>query len=357
MGDIPWKRFSRLSSHPQARAWLTIQADLQLAPNTIVAYGRALEDYFAFCTRNGIDANSATRAHLATYVHDLAHRPNPRAMTVKPIEARAGLANATLRQRLTAVRLYYDYLIEEGVRDTNPVGRGRYTAGKGFGGQRERGLIPVYRKLPWIPSDDEWLAIVDAARCEPLRNRLMLAFAYDAGLRREELCALATSDIDPSQRLLRIRAETTKNRHTRVVPYSITTAELYTAYLGHRSTLSRARGPLFLSESRRNSAQPLTIWTWSKVVRAIALRAGVQRFTTHTLRHLCLTDLARAGWDLHEIARFAGHRSTETTLAYLHLSGRDLAAKFAAGMATIHQRRVALLTSGGADDAAPAISR
>ena len=33
------------------------------------------------------------------------------------------------------------------------------------------------------------------------------------------------------------------------------------------------------------------------------------RFSTHTTRHLCLTDLARMGWELHAIATFAGHRS------------------------------------------------
>jgi site-specific recombinase XerD len=49
-------------------------------------------------------------------------------------------------------------------------------------------------------------------------------------------------------------------------------------------------------------------------VQGIARRAGVQQFSTHTLRHPCLTDLARAGWELHLIATFAGHRSTQTTL-------------------------------------------
>ena len=66
----------------------------------------------------------------------------------------------------------------------------------------------------------------------------------------------------------------------------------------------------------------MTAWTWSKVVRSIALRAGVPAFSTHTLRHLCLTDLARSGWELHQIATFAGHRSTDTTQRYIHLSGR-----------------------------------
>ena len=67
------------------------------------------------------------------------------------------------------------------------------------------------------------------------------------------------------------------------------------------------------------------------------------RFTTHTLRHLCLTDLARAGWDIHEIATFAGHRSVQTTLLYIHHSGRDLARKLAAGMAQVHAQRTRML--------------
>ncbi len=356
MSDIRWERLPLVSVNAHARSWLTIQADLQLAPNTIIAYGRALEDYLAFCARQGIEADRATREQIASYIRDLTLRPHPHGATVRRIDSKVGLANATLRLRLTAVRLYYDYLIEEGARDINPVGRGRYTAGKNFGGGRERSLIPHYRRLPWIPSDDEWLAVVEAARSEPLRNRLMLALAYDAGLRREELCSLETSDVDPAQRLLRIRAETTKNRQERIVPYSAATAELYAAYLGQRRALTQARGSLFLSESRRNPAQPLTIWTWSKVVQALARRACVPRLTTHTMRHLCLTDLARAGWDIHEIASFAGHRSTETTLLYIHLSGRDLAAKFARGMAKIHQWRSALTVKGG-DDAASATFR
>ncbi len=75
------------------------------------------------------------------------------------------------------------------------------------------------------------------------------------------------------------------------------------------------------------------------MVRGLADRSGVVQFTTHTPRHLCLTDLARAGWDIHEIATFAGHRSTETSLLYIHLSGRDLAAKLERGMAQIHSWR------------------
>jgi len=259
------------------------------------------------------------------------------------LDSGAGLANATLQQRLVIVRLFYDYLVEEGEREVNPVGRGRYTPGRGFGGHRHRGLVPRFTKLPWIPTDEEWHQVLAVARHEPLRTRLMLALPYDAGLRREELCSLRTDDLDPAHRTVRVRAETTKTRRARVVPYSAATGTLLQAYLTHRRGLSTARGPLFLSESRRNRTRPITLWTWSKVVRALAVRAGVPRFSTHTLRHLCLTDLARANWELHAIARFAGHRNPATTLQYIHLSGRDLAAKLGQSMAHVHAWRRAAL--------------
>ena len=344
MGEWDWGRYPRIAAEARAHAWLSSQVDLGLAPSTRAAYARGLEDFLTFSARREVAATAATRAHIAAYVRDLRERPGPRGANVGVLDSGAGLASATMQQRLVVVRLFYESLVEDGVRADNPVGRGRYTAARGFGG--ERGLIPRLAKLPWIPSDEQWRAVVAVARAAPIRNRLMLALAYDAALRREELCSLQTDDIDPAYRTLRIRAETTKGRRERVLPYSAAAGDLYAAYLAHRRTLSRERGALFRSESRRNLAQPITLWTWTKVVEGIAERAQVPRFTTHTLRHLCLTDLARAGWDLHEIARFAGHRQTQTTLQYIHLSGRDLAAKLERGMAAIHDWRVRLLAEG-----------
>ncbi|HBY98173.1 MAG TPA: integrase [Chloroflexi bacterium] len=338
--EIRWERFPRVKALAEGKKWLEIQHTLGLATNTIEAYARGLDDFLRWCKKVRVDAVKAGRAEVAGFIGDLRTRPSPRGANVVSIESGVGLSNATMQQRLTAIRLFFDYLIEEGHRETNPVGRGRYTAGKGFGiGKRERGLLPRRKKLPWIPNDEEWRRLLDEARGETIRNRCMLALAYDAGLRREELCGLASTDIQPAHRLLRIRAETSKSYQDRIVPYSETTGVLLAAYLEHRRGLSRKRGPLFLSESRRNRTEPITLWTWSKVVRRIANAAELPQFSTHTLRHLCLTDLARAGWDLHEIARFAGHRNVSVTQQYIHLSGRDLAEKLAKGMAQVHEWR------------------
>ncbi|TDD13947.1 site-specific integrase [Nonomuraea diastatica] len=255
-----------LGRHEQAARWLRIWTDLGRAPRTIDAYARGLAEYLDRCEREDVDPVEATREHIAGHVRELTTQPSRRGTNVVSIDSGSGLANATIQQRLVPVRLFYDFLIEEGLRESNPVGRGRYTPGRKFGGY-QRGLAPRLTTLPWIPTDQEWLAFLEAARSEPPRNRVMLALAYDAALRREELCSLRTDDLDPGHRTLRARAETTKNRYERVVPYSASTGVLLSSYLRHRATISRARGPLFLSESRRNYAEPLTLWSWSKIVR------------------------------------------------------------------------------------------
>lgn len=345
-----WFRYPFVAANVQASEWLTTEILLGLAPNTLDAYARGLDDFLSFCQRYGIEPGTATRADLARYVGDLRSRPRPHPRGVPDdLTTSTGLSNATLQQRLTAVRLFFDFLIEQGQRTDHPVGRGRYTPGKAFGAGRERALVPRFQTLPWIPNDEQWRAFLQVVKQAPLRTRCMAALAYDAGLRREELCSLQSSDLDPAHRLLRIRAEVAKRSRERVVPYSATTGELLRAYLAHRRTIAQTRGPLFLSESPRNFAQPITLWTWSKVVRKLALEANLPQFSTHTFRHLCLTDLARSGWELHQIAEFAGHRNPATTLLYIHLSGHDLAEQFTRGMSHIHAWRVQTLAHAFAD--------
>lgn len=239
-----------LARYERAAEWLQILSDLGRAPRTIDAYGRALSEYLQVCERDGIDPLTANRSQVAVFVRELTSRPSCRGGNVVALDSGAGLANATLQQRLVAVRLFYDFLVEEGVRESNPVGRGRYGSGRGHGAAR--GLVPRLVKLPWIPAEAQWLRLLEVFQTEPVRNRVMLGLAYDAALRREELCALRTDDLDPAHRTLRVRAETTKTGRERVVPYSAPTGVLLGQYLRHRATISRARGPLFLSESRRN---------------------------------------------------------------------------------------------------------
>lgn len=348
MHDVRWQFYPHAGTNPHARRWLEIEAKLGRSPNTIAAYARDLDDYLAFCARAAVPVLAATRADLATYVDDMAHRPNRRGKRVVYPHSGVGLANATMQRRIVVVRLFYDFLIDEEARSDrrNPAERGTFTPGRAFGGARSRRLLPRYERLPWIPGDDEWAAILRVVAAEGLRNRAMFLLSYDGALRRCELVALETRDIAFPHRHVMIRPEITKNGRGRVVMYGPVTAELLRRYLDQRATSEIRGGVLFRSESNRNRAQPLTVNAWDKVVQRLARAAGVPRFSTHTLRHLRLTDLARCRTDLHAIAAYAGHRSLETTKLYIRLSGGEIAERVRASMQHLDARLAILLQEG-----------
>jgi len=93
-----------LARHEQAARWLRMWADLGRAPRTIDAYGFGLAEYLEVCEREGVDLVEAKREHIARYVRELSTRPGRRGPNVVSIDSGAGLANATLQQRLVPVR-------------------------------------------------------------------------------------------------------------------------------------------------------------------------------------------------------------------------------------------------------------
>ena len=117
-----------LGRHERAAEWLRVWTDLGRAPRTIDAYARGLAEYLLICERDDVDPVTAGRLHVAAFVKDLSTRPSLRGENVVALDSGAGLANATLQQRLVPVRLFYDYLIEQGLRESNPVGRGQIGA-------------------------------------------------------------------------------------------------------------------------------------------------------------------------------------------------------------------------------------
>jgi hypothetical protein len=98
---------------------------------------------------------TANRSQVALFAREPTTRRSSRGANVVALDSGSGLANATLQQRLVLVRLFYDFLVEEGLRESNPVGRGRYIPGRAVRGQ-VRPLVPQMVKLPWIPTEAEW---------------------------------------------------------------------------------------------------------------------------------------------------------------------------------------------------------
>jgi len=337
--EVRWEHYALVEAHPASRAFVEQLALKGKQPKTVDAYARAVEDLLAYFAKTDLSrVIDADEADLDRYIADLKQRgPKKRgrggmiedATKVRYLTGRK-LSDNTIAQRVVACRLFYEFLLRKQLRSdpVNPIERGN----DGRDGQRPvRGPVGRKKRLPWIPPDAVWEGLVRHVMLhESQRTKAMILLAYDAALRREELTSLRVNDIDWSLEVVTIRAETTKGGCERKVPVSAGVLHLVRAYIeGDRRSLVAAydgddTGPLFLSESTRNPGRPLTVGTFNEIVERVREKVGLLAFTPHTLRHLRCTTLKRAGVSLEDIAIFAGHKSTETTLLYIHLAPVEL---------------------------------
>ncbi len=98
MAGVLWSRYPLVSADPRTRSWLSLLDNLGRSPATVDAYGRGLDQYLRFCKALGVDAADATLEHVSLFVRHL----RGEAETLSG--STASVSNATLQQRLTALR-------------------------------------------------------------------------------------------------------------------------------------------------------------------------------------------------------------------------------------------------------------
>jgi integrase/recombinase XerD len=116
-GGRGWSRFPRVAAHHPACRWLQFTANLGHARNTVGAYGRAGGDHLRFCGSVGADPLTSRPDVIADWIGDLHTRPNRFGTEVRHLDSRVGLSNATIQQRIIAVRSFYEYVVEDGLRE------------------------------------------------------------------------------------------------------------------------------------------------------------------------------------------------------------------------------------------------
>jgi len=135
--------------------------------------------------------------------------------------------------------------------------------------------------------------------------RPLVTTALNTGMRLGELLGLDWSHVDLKRR--QIRVVDSKNNESRVVPIN---AVLY-------NTLSKLRhreGAVFLSRYGRGYNYI------DNGFRAALIRAGIEDFSFHDLRHTFASWLAMEGVPLSTISRLLGHKTVQMTMRYAHLS-------------------------------------
>ena len=283
-----------ISSFLEAQA-----AEQGAARNTLLAYGRDLQDFAAWLDRRGSDFARAARGDVESYL----------------IWTEAqGLSKATRARRLSAIRQMYRFAHEDGLRTDNPAlpirGPGRV------------------QRLPQALTQSEVATLLDAAAThapasDRRRNRCLMELIYATGMRVSELVEMPVAAVRGDPRMILVRGKGGKER---MVPLSAPAKDALTDWLAERDAredVARAAGrpaSRFLFPSLGKQGH-LSRQAFHLLVKSLALAGGLDpaAVTPHTLRHAFATHLLEGGADLRVIQTLLGHADLATTEIYTHV--------------------------------------
>ena len=258
--------------------------------NTLAAYRRDLEQAAEWLKGALGDADAAAlRKLMADY---------------------QSLAASSAARKLSALRQFFAFLLDEGDRADNPALEiARPTT------RRPLPRILTHEHVARLFKQAEDEAAGDAPPAAAVRMLLLLELLYGSGLRASELVSLPRRAIAGEREYLIIRGKGDKER---LVPLS----ERARGALDRWAPLL-ADGALWLFPSGKSHVSRVRLF---QMLRDLAARAGVDptAVSPHVLRHAFATHLLEGGADLRALQLMLGHADIATTEIYTHVDSRRL---------------------------------
>ena len=274
---------------PRFTDYVTLEQGL--SARTIEAYHRDLARFAEFAEVKGIGGpGEITSKALREYVYHLKD---------------LGLAPASIRRNISALRTYFRFLLGDAVVVRDPS---------------ERLETPKrWRSLPDVLSIEEVQRLLASPTLDDnlvFRDRALLELAYGAGLRVSEWITLGVRDVLFEEGLVRVFGKGSKERLVPIGRSAIGAVAMYLRELRPKLEKGEGKGVLLLNARGR----PLSRMGAWKILRGHVERAGIAKHVSpHTLRHSFATHLLERGADLRAVQEMLGHADISTTQIYTHV--------------------------------------
>ena len=267
-----------------------LSKELNFSSNTIISYRQDLADFFCFGEKHKIDYKNLKREDVRKYLKYLDD---------------CKLKNSTIARRISAIRSFYNYLLSNGVVENNIFNNVRNPK--------------LEKKLPNYLSYEELAIILDNIDMSTeigVRNRLIIEMFYATGCRVSELINIKMSDINTTNKSIKIMGKGSKER---IVYYGEYAEDYLNKYLN--TGFNKGSKYLFLNDKKEKFSIQEVEQIIHKLIEHLAIKTHV---TPHTLRHTFATHLLNNGADIKSVQELLGHASLNTTGIYTHVSNERL---------------------------------
>lgn len=264
-----------------------LQYEKNYAVHTITAYRTDLSGFQHFLAETYPDVHieMCSYAMIRSWIVDLVEKD---------------LNKRTINRKLTSLKVFFNFLLKIETIRKSPMSTHR-----SLKSQQHQELAFSQAEVKGV------FELFDTSTLIGQRDQLIIALLYATGMRRQELINLKNTDIDFSQKNLKVLGKRNKER---LLPVSEVLLSKINAYLKFQEEEVETVSPYLIQTQKGQQAYPNLIY---RVVRSYFKAVSVkQKCSPHMIRHSFATHLLQKGADLVAIKELMGHGSLASTQHY-----------------------------------------
>lgn len=265
-----------------------LKSEYNYSDYTIKNYKLDLTLFFNFLNKSNINYLYLNKDNVLAYLKYL---------------DKMNLKNSTISRRISALRTFYNYLMNEGLINSNIF--------LNVKNPKLEKKLPNYLNYTEM---EELLESIDIKTDEGLKRRLLIEMFYSTGCRVSEIINIKVKDIDFLNKKIRIMGKGSKER---IVYYG----DYAKKYLDKYLSKGMDKDYLFVNKH----GDKYTVEEIELIVKDIMKHLSIKTHVTpHTLRHTFATHLLNNGADIRSVQELLGHSNLSTTGIYTHVSSDRL---------------------------------
>lgn len=292
----------------EAAFFMNLKGNYKLSKFVNMDYISKFLDYLAFEKKYAKHTLTAYRADLLSFQEYMIHTydsdrlveveyPMIRSWIVALFDQQ--LSKSTINRKLTSLKVFYNYLLKIGEIKKSPM-----ASHKSLKSQKQQELAFSSKEIEGV------FDLFDTETWQGQRDQLIIEILYATGMRRQELMNIEISDINFSQKQIKILGKRNKER---LVPVSENLLGKIRNHINRENDKAECRTYLITTEKGKQAYPNLIYRVVNSYFKSISVK---QKCSPHMIRHSFATHLLQKGADLVSIKELMGHDSLASTQHY-----------------------------------------